>query len=65
MPNLEVDHVVILKDEHVPRNQWPLGIIDKVFPGEDGLVRKVQVCVNKDGKRSVYVRPIKEVILLL
>ena len=39
---LNVGDVVLLHDEQ-PRNQRKLGVIEKVFPGIDGLVRAVNV----------------------
>ncbi len=56
---------VLLKDNQAKRNQWPTGLITKTFPGEDGLVRKVQVEIVKDGTRKTFSRPVTEVILLL
>ncbi|XP_071830327.1 uncharacterized protein [Apostichopus japonicus] len=64
-PNLKIGNVVLLKDNQVSRNEWPLGIIDKVYPDADGSVRKIDVRVAKDGKAKVFLRPITQVILLL
>ncbi|KAJ8972049.1 hypothetical protein NQ317_001519 [Molorchus minor] len=44
--------VIICKD-NVPPLQWPVGIIEEVFPGKDGTVRVVRVR-TRDG---VYNRP--------
>ncbi|KAI7814396.1 hypothetical protein IRJ41_017003, partial [Triplophysa rosa] len=63
-PNLQDGDVVLLKDNQAKRNQWPKGIITKTFPGEDGLVRKVQVEIVKDGTRKTFSRPVTEVVLL-
>lgn len=41
--NVKVDDVVLLKDPAEHRNNWPTGIIERVFPSDDGLVRKVVV----------------------
>ena len=35
--------VVLVEADHRPRLQWPLGIITRVFPGKDGLIRTVEV----------------------
>ena len=64
-PNLEVGHIVLLKISDFPRGQWPLGIIERTFPGDDGLVRKVEVRVVRDGKESCYIRPVTEVVHLV
>ena len=41
--NLEVGDIVLLVDDDVKRNKWPMGRIVDTFPGDDGLVRKVDV----------------------
>ncbi|XP_026003932.1 uncharacterized protein LOC113009687 [Astatotilapia calliptera] len=64
-PNLQQGDVVLLKDPLVKRNQWPIGVIAKVHPSSDGLVRKVEVKVVKDGKAKVYFRPVTDVVLLV
>lgn len=64
-PNLQEGDVVLLKDNQAKRNQWPVGLITKTFPEEDGLVRKVQVEIVKDGARKAFSRPVTEVVLLL
>ena len=33
--------VVLLRDKTVVRNEWPLGTVLRVFPSDDGLVRKL------------------------
>ena len=40
--DIKIGTVVLLEDEG-PRLGWPLGVIEAVFPGKDGLVRKVDV----------------------
>lgn len=62
--NLQKGDVVLLKDIQVKRNQWPMGIVTKTFPGDDGLVRTVEVTVVKDGTRKSFSRPILAVVLL-
>ena len=47
------------------RNNWPMGIIEEVFKSEDGLVRKVVVKTIRDGKPTLYTRPIHELVLLM
>ncbi|XP_076036934.1 uncharacterized protein LOC143022552 [Oratosquilla oratoria] len=63
-PNVKVDDVVLVKNQECPQGQWPLGIVNKVFPGKDDLVRKVQVRVVVNNKAHEYVRPISELVLL-
>jgi len=58
--NLRVGDLVLLLGEDTPRSLWPLGVIQEVFPGPDGLVRSVRV---KTKVRS-FVRPITKIVLL-
>ena len=64
-PNIKVDDIVLLKDNDVHRNQWPLGRISRVFLSKDDLVRKVEVRTVIDGTIRNYVRPITQVVVLL
>ena len=51
--NLKEGAIVLLMDPR-PRNQWNLGRITKVFPGQDGVVRSVEVRT----KTGQLVRPV-------
>ena len=45
---------VLLVDYSAPRGKWEIGRISKVFPGQDSVVRNVQVkTTNGEYKRSV------------
>lgn len=63
--NVQVNDVILPKDKDVHRNDWPLGIVTKVFPGEDDLVHKVEVKVSRNGRVSSYIRPVTEIVVLL
>ena len=63
--NLTVGDVVLLKDQDSPRNLWPIGLVERTFPSSEGKVRKVEVAVMRDGKRTTYVRPLSEFVTLL
>ena len=39
--------------------------MSEVLRSDDGRVRKVKVNVVRDGERKTYLRPIKELVLLL
>jgi hypothetical protein len=41
--NLAVNDLVVVDDPFLPRNLWPVGVIQKVSPGRDGVVRTVDV----------------------
>ena len=58
--NLKVNDIVIVTDETMPRNVWPVGRILAVFPGNDGLVRSVRVKTAA----STLTRPVSKLCLL-
>lgn len=62
---IEVGNVVLLKDKEAHRNDWPLGLITRIFPSADKKIRKVEVKVIKDGKITFYTRPVVELVLLV
>ena len=40
--------VVVLKEYNVPRGDWPIGIITGIYPGQDNVVRVVDVRTSKN-----------------
>lgn len=64
-PNLQPGDVILLKEGLEHRNNWPLGLITKTFPSEDGRVRKIEVKIFRKGEHKRYLRPISEVVLLV
>ncbi|KAK7879199.1 hypothetical protein WMY93_034023 [Mugilogobius chulae] len=58
--NIALGRVVMIVDANLPRGLWPVGIITKVFPGSDGVVRAAEVTV----KDSTYVRPVTKLVEL-
>ena len=71
---MAVDDVVIVKDDSLPRNRWPLARVVQTYPSDDGLVRKVKVLVadpslDKDGRRSkasvLLERPVQKLVLFI
>ena len=66
--------MVIVKDEHKPRNRWSLAQVVGTCPGKNGLVRSVKVRIGDpnlsgDGSRlhppTELERPIQKLVLLL
>jgi len=57
--SIKEDAVVIEVDENAPRGEWRKMRVTKVFPSEDGLIRKVEVT---NGRGKFYVRPITRII---
>ncbi|KAJ7993986.1 hypothetical protein DPEC_G00261260 [Dallia pectoralis] len=64
-PNLQSGSIVLLKDDRLKRNEWPLGLITQVFPSEDSKVRKVEIKVSRKDGTKVFLRPVTETVLLL
>lgn len=58
--NSKSNDVVIVTDEALPRNVWPVGRVLSVFPGDDGLVRSAQVKTAT----STLMRPVSKLCLL-
>ena len=58
--NLQINDVVLVKDESTPRGQWPLGRVVKVYKSSDKLVRKVSVKIGQ----SVFDRPVQKLIYI-
>ena len=66
--------VVIVKDEHKPRNRWSLAQVVGTYPSKDGLVRSVKVRIGDSNLSDVgcrlhppteLERPIQKLVLLL
>ena len=52
--NIELNTLVLLKEDHVPPLHWILGRVTALFPGPDGVVRVVSVRTqNGEIKRSI------------
>lgn len=68
--NIAEGDVVLLKDNQAHRINWPIGLVTKIFPSTDNLVRKVELRIVRTGdknslKVSNFVRPISELVLLV
>ena len=58
--NYKVGDVVLLKTDE-PRNEWPMVMVERVYPDETGLVRSVKIRVSGHGS---FKRPISKLILI-
>ena len=58
--NFVVDDLVFVSDKNARRGKWLLGRIKHVMPGDDGVVRTVDV-LTKDG---LYTRPVAKLCKL-
>lgn len=56
--NHGVDDIVIVLSESTPLTSWPLGRVLAIFPGDDGLVRNVDV----QTATTVFKRPIQKIV---
>ena len=67
--NFMVGDVVLIKDSNIftRRNGWPMALVEKVFPSDDGLVRHVslRVAYKQADKTRVLTRPIAKLVLLV
>ena len=63
--NLNTGDVVLVKEDGAHRNDWPLGRITEAIKSEDGEVRKAQVELLREGRKTTFLRPIKEFVLLV
>ena len=43
LPNIKVGDIVMILEESKLQNRWKTGIVEAVYPGEDGLVRTADV----------------------
>ena len=50
-------YVILIRGEGSKRLQWPMGIVHRVYPGRDGLVRTVEVKTTK----GLLTRPIQRI----
>ena len=71
--NLQIEDIVIIKDDNLPRNQWELARVIEVFKSKDGQVRSVKLLtadstLDNKGKRTkharVVERPVHKLVLL-
>ncbi|XP_064215763.1 uncharacterized protein LOC103314804 [Tribolium castaneum] len=51
---IKVGTVVVLRTDNTPPLHWPLGVVQEVFPGKDGIVRVASVKTPN----GLYKRPI-------
>ena len=54
-----------MKEEGAHRNDWPIGRITKAIQSKDGQVRKARVEIIRDGTKKEFLRPVKELVVLV
>jgi transposase InsO family protein len=60
VPNLQIHDLVVVEEAHAPPLTWPLGRVEEVFAGDDGIVRSVRVRTLTGS----YIRPSVKVFRL-
>ena len=60
-PNVGCGDLLILKDKNLKRNDWKTGIVTKVFPSSDGVVRS---CLLKTAQ-GIYRRAVNDLVPLI
>ena len=63
--NLNDGDVVLVKDDSKYRNDWPMGRVVEAVKSKDNRVRKATIMILSNGKKTVLLRPIKDLILLV
>ena len=58
--NVRTGDIVLVVDDSVPRGQWPLGLVEDVKVGADGLVRSVDVRI----RGLLLQRPVTKLVKL-
>ena len=64
--NVQIGDLVLIAEDNVLRNRWPMGRVMEVFCGEDGEVRSVKIRskIKSKIKSSVFHRPVTKLCLL-
>ena len=44
---LVVGSVVLVREDNTPRMKWVTGVVTKLYPGRDGLVRSAEIRTSK------------------
>ena len=65
--NLLVGDIVLVQDSNHVRGKWQIARVSKVLPGDDGLVRRVELeYKNPDGRKFTTIeRPVQRLIVLV
>ena len=58
--NLKEGDLILIKNDDAPRSHWPLGRVQKTFPGSDGRVRTAEVKTPS----GTLLRPVAKLCLL-
>ena len=53
---ININDLVLIKEDNVKRGQWPLGRVVEVHPGEEGFARVVTVQTSKGTYKRLAVK---------
>ncbi|XP_070855101.1 uncharacterized protein [Drosophila suzukii] len=56
--------MVFVCDPALPRREWRKGIVEEVYSGADGVVRRATVRVNDNGLSRIMLRPVSKLAVL-
>ena len=59
--NIDINDVVIIKEENTAPTLWPMGRITKVFDGNDKIVRVVELKTLC----GLFIQPVNKIVLLM
>lgn len=64
-PNIDAGSIVLIKDSQAKRNEWPMPLVTKVFPGKDGKVCSVEIKISRQDGTKLFLGPVTNLVLLL
>ena len=59
-PSIKEGDLILMVDHSLPRGSWLMGRVVKLFPGNDGVVRVVQIKT----KQGLFKRPVVKLVSL-
>ena len=59
--NIQTGDIVLIVDDHAPRNSWPMGLVQDTHEDGQGLVRSAKIKT----KTTVLTRPVTKLCVLL
>ena len=62
LPIIEVNDIVIVHVDKLPKSQWKLGLVTELIPGRDTKVRGAKVSLSKTN--TIITRPVNKLYLL-
>jgi hypothetical protein len=54
--SLKIGSLVLIGDDNSPRLQWPIGVVEKLHMGKDGLFRSVDIRTSQGRKTRAIQR---------